>query len=127
MARRATKRMARGSSTLERRPRSACRLTSLSVSSRAKTKALRARLTAKFESIEEEEASMSDILGGMGDAMRLSTAEMEVVKTRGGNWAEHMWVKNQIETARVQQDLNDTVKHNYALFLEYQEQIEQHE
>ncbi len=92
-----------------------------------KTQALRARLTAKFENIEEEDASMSDIFGGMGDAMRLSTAEMEVVKTRGGNWAEHRWVKNQIETARVQQDLNDTVKHNYALFLEYQEQIEQYE
>ncbi len=92
-----------------------------------KTRALRARLTAKFESREGEDASMSDILGGMGDAMRLGTAEMEVVKTRGGNWAEHMWVKNQIETARVQQDLNDMVKHNYALFLQYQEQIEQHE
>ena len=92
-----------------------------------KTQALRTRLTAKFESVDEDDASMSDILGGMGDAMRLGTAEMEVVKTRGGNWAEHMWVKNQIETARVQQDLNDTVKLNYDLFLEYQEQIEQHE
>ena len=92
-----------------------------------KTQALRERLTAKFENMEEEEASMSDILGGVGDAMRLGTAEMEVVKTRGGNWAEHMWVKNQLETARVQQDLNDEVKHNYALFLEYQEQIEQFE
>ncbi|MBH81265.1 MAG: hypothetical protein CMQ49_12235 [Gammaproteobacteria bacterium] len=89
-----------------------------------KTQALRDRLNQKFDNMDEGEASVSDILRGVGDAMRLGTAEMEVVKTRGGNWAEHMWVKNQIETARVQQDVNDTVKHNYALFLEYQEEIE---
>jgi hypothetical protein len=92
-----------------------------------KTQALRQRLTSKFENMEEDEASVSDILGGVGDAMRLGTAEMEVVKTGGGNWAEHTWVKNQVETARVQQDLNDTVKHNYALFLRYQDEIEQYE
>ncbi len=92
-----------------------------------KTHALRERLTARFENKEEDEASVSDILGGVGDAMRLSTAEMEVVKTRGDNWAEHLWVKNQLETARVQQDLNDTVKHNYELYLEYQDQIEPYE
>jgi hypothetical protein len=56
--------------------------------------------------------------------MRLTTAEMEVVKTGGGNWAEHTWVKNQIETARVQQDISEAVRHNYALFLEYEAQID---
>ena len=89
-----------------------------------KTQALRDRLNQKFDNMDEGDASVSDILRGVGNAMRLGTAEMEVVKTRGGNWAEHIWVKNQIETARVQQDVNDTVKHNYALFLEYQEEIE---
>ncbi|MDH3643573.1 MAG: YIP1 family protein [Gammaproteobacteria bacterium] len=92
-----------------------------------KTGVLRDRLTKRFEDLDEEEASISDIFGGMNDAVRLSTAEMEVVKTAGGNWAEHQWVKNQIEVARVQQDINDTVKHNYALFMQFQEEIEQHE
>ena len=97
------------------------------VSVMKKTQALRERLTAKFDNTEEEPQSVSDIFGGVGDAMRLGTAEMEVVKTGGGNWAEHMWVKNQIETARVQQDLNDTVAHNYELFLKYEDELTQYE
>ena len=59
--------------------------------------------------------------------MRLSTAEMEVVKSGGGNWAEHQWVRGQLETARIQQDLNETTAHNYELFLKYQDQIEPYE
>ena len=52
---------------------------------------------------------------------------MEVVKSGGGNWAEHTWVANQLETARVQQDLNEAVSHNYQLFLRYQAEIEQYD
>ena len=89
-----------------------------------KTAALRDRLTKRFENIDDENPSLTDIFGGAGDAMRLGTAEMEVVKTAGGNWAEHQWVRSALETARVQQDINDTVAHNYALFQKYQEQIE---
>lgn len=92
-----------------------------------KTQQLRERLSAKLENMEEEPKSVTDIFGGVGDAMRMGTAEMEVVKSAGGNWAEHMWVKSQIETARVQQDINDAVAHNYDLFLEYQDEIEAHE
>jgi hypothetical protein len=49
---------------------------------------------------------------------------MEVVKTAGGNWAEHQWVKAQLETARIQKDLNETTAHNYGLFQEFQSEIE---
>lgn len=92
-----------------------------------KTAALRDRLTKRFEGMDEENASLSDIFGGVNDAVRLSTAEMEVVKTAGGNWAEHQWVRNQLEVARVQQDINAAVKHNYALFLEFESEIESYE
>lgn len=92
-----------------------------------KTRALRERLGKSFEGMEEKEASVSDVLSGVGDAMRMSTAEMEVVKTAGGNWAEHQWVRNQLEVARIQQDLNDSVAHNYELFLKYQDDIEANE
>lgn len=71
-----------------------------------------------------KEPSLTDIVGGIGDFTRATSAEQEVVKTAGGNWKEHLWVKNAIETARVQQDINDAVAHNYALFQEYQEEIE---
>jgi hypothetical protein len=91
----------------------------------AKTRGLQQRLTRRFDDMEDgSEPSASDVFAGVGDAMRLTTAEMEVVKTGGGNWAEHTWVKNQIETARVQQDISEAVRHNYALFLEYEAQID---
>ena len=82
---------------------------------------------AAIGSLFKENASISAILGGGGDAARIGTAEMEVVKTGGGNWAEHQWVRHQLEVARVQQDLNDTVKHNFALFEKYAEEIERFE
>ena len=88
-----------------------------------KTQALQERLTGSLENMDEKEPSLSDVFSGVGDAIRLSTAEMEVVKSAGGNWAEHQWVKSQLETARIQQDLNETTAHNYRLFLAYQEEI----
>lgn len=97
------------------------------ISTLTKTKALRERIAKKYEEFDEEkgkEPSLTDIFGGIGDMTRAGSAEVEVVKTAGGNWKEHLWVKNAIETARVQQDINDAVAHNYALFLQYQEEIE---
>ena len=93
-----------------------------------KTSQLRERLSKKFADLDEDnEPSISDVLGGVGDAMRLSTAEMEVVKSGGGNWAEHQWVRQQLEIARIQQDLNAATEHNFALFLRYQDEIEANE
>lgn len=92
-----------------------------------KTKALVDRLGSKIENLEKkegEEPDLGDVFGSIGDMARMGTAETEVVKTSGGNWAEHLWVKSAIETARVQQDLNDAVKHNYELYLEYQDRID---
>ncbi len=53
--------------------------------------------------------------GGVGAALGMATAEMEVVKTGGGNWAEHLWVKRQLRIALIQKDISDAVKHNYEL------------
>jgi len=92
-----------------------------------RTAELRERLGKQLESMEQEGPSLGDIFSGVKDATRLATAEMEVVKTAGGNWAEHQWVRNQIEIARVQQDSTPAVEHNYELFLEYREQIERYE
>ncbi len=92
-----------------------------------KTEGLRERLASKYEKFDEksgEEPSLTDIFGGIGDMTRATSAEIEVVKTAGGNWKEHLWIKDAIETARVQQDINDAVSHNYALYLEYKEEIE---
>jgi hypothetical protein len=92
-----------------------------------KTHTLEARLGESFEKMENEQPSFSDLVSGVGGAMRLGTAEMEVVKTAGGNWAEHQWVKGQLETARIQQDLNEVTAHNFRLFERYQADIERYE
>ncbi len=96
-----------------------------------RTAQLRARLGKQFEDMgehaEDESPALGDIFGAVSDAARIGTAEMEVVKTGGGNWAEHQWVRNQLETARVQQDGTPAIEHNYALFLEHQALIEQFE
>lgn len=89
-----------------------------------KTQVLRERLMESMKTTGDSDPSLSEIFSGVGGAVRLSTAEMEVVKSAGGNWAEHQWVGGQIETARIQQDLNETTAHNYALFKKYQQEIE---
>jgi hypothetical protein len=81
---------------------------------------------------EKEEAgetpSLSDLgkmYGGIGTAMTANNAEMEVVKTGGGNWAEHQWVKEQLRAAAIQQgEGSDALEHNYELYKEYKDELE---
>lgn len=70
--------------------------------------------------------SFSDIgklTSGFNSVMSTANAEMEVVKTGGGNWAEHQWIKDQLRIANIQKDINDAVKHNYALYQKYADQL----
>lgn len=75
---------------------------------------------------KEQQISLSDfsqVMGGMTEVAGLQTAEMEVVKTGGGNWAEHQWVRESLRTAWIQKDLNEAVAHNYALYQQYGEEL----
>jgi hypothetical protein len=71
----------------------------------------------------DEKVSLGDMMGGMTQMVGLNTDEIEVVKSAGGNWAEHQWVKESLRTAWLQKDINDTVAHNYALYQEYEDQL----
>lgn len=71
----------------------------------------------------EQIESLSEVFSGVTGVMGLSTAEMEVVNTGGGNWAEHQWVKEQLRVARIQKDINDAVKHNYELYQKYEDEL----
>ena len=58
------------------------------------------KMTEEIKAKEEagQSISPSDMLkvySGIGTGMGAANAEMEVVKTGGGNWAEHQWVKTQ--------------------------------
>ena len=79
------------------------------------------RLNKKAES--GDTASLSEAMSGMSSVMTIGNAEMEVVKTGGGNWAEHQWVREQLHVARIQKDINDAVRHNYRLYQEFEEEL----
>ena len=61
----------------------------------------------------------------MGTALGATNAEMEIVKTAGGNWAEHMWVKEQLRVARVQRgEGSEALQHNYKLYQKYRDELQ---
>jgi hypothetical protein len=66
---------------------------------------------------------LGNVFSGVAEIAGLNTAEIEIVKSAGGNWAEHQWVKESLRTAWLQKDINDTVAHNYALYQEYEDQL----
>jgi hypothetical protein len=78
---------------------------------------------AKESKAADEEPGLGDFFKAVSGATNIGFSEMKVVKTGGMNWAEHQWVRQQLDIARIQKDLNDAVKHNYALYVQYEDQL----
>lgn len=81
-------------------------------------------LAAKAE--EDEDLSVKDLgtmMSGMTEIGGFGTTAIEIVKSGGGNWAEHQWVQQTLLTAARQKDANDTVAHNFQLYEEYAEEL----
>jgi hypothetical protein len=81
-------------------------------------------LTEKAEN--EEDLSFSELgkmMGGVTEVGGLPSTEIEVVKSAGGNWAEHQWVSESLRTAWVQKDINDAVAHNYELYMSFEDEL----
>lgn len=66
---------------------------------------------------------LGSMMSGVTEAAGLHTSEIEVVMSAGGNWAEHQWVREALRTAWIQKDINDSVAHNYELYLEYADEL----
>ena len=83
------------------------------------------RLEAKEKAGEAiTPADLASMYGGVGTAVSANNAEMEVVKTGDGNWAEHQWIKTQLRSARIQQgEGSDALEHNYELYLEFEDEL----
>ena len=64
-----------------------------------------------------------DVMSSVTSMAGIQTAEIEVVKSAGGNWAEHEWVREALRTAWVQKDINAAVAHNYALYQKYEDEL----
>lgn len=83
------------------------------------------KLAERAENDEQLSMSeMSEVMRGATTMIGMNTIELEVVKSAGGNWAEHEWVKNALRTAYVQKDVNKTVAHNYALYMKYEDELQ---
>ena len=87
------------------------------------------KLAAEMKAKEKEGkspslADLGKMYSGAGGLVGANNAEMEVVKTGGGNWAEHEWVKQQLRVAHIQQgEGSDANAHNYELYKEYEDQL----
>ena len=68
--------------------------------------------------------SVTSVYKSTGNILGLANAEMEVVKTGGGNWAEHRWVKDQLRVAIVQQDGTEAIEHNFRLYQKYSQELD---
>ncbi len=68
-------------------------------------------------------SDLGSMMSGVTSAAGLHTAEIEVVKSAGGNWAEHVWVRESLQRAWLQKDMDDTIEHNYKLYQEYEEEL----
>jgi hypothetical protein len=83
------------------------------------------RLQEQVENQKSDGASLSTLAGNVGSVLGAFSAEMEVVITGEGNWAEHQWIKEQLRVASIQKDINEAVKHNYALYEAHRAELEE--
>ncbi len=66
---------------------------------------------------------LSTMMRGGTELMGMNTVEMELVKSAGGNWAEHQWVKQSLRTAWMQQEGSPAIEHNFRLYTKYEEEL----
>jgi hypothetical protein len=88
-----------------------------------------ARLNKLAEEVDDKEdpspGDMVKMYQGMGAVLSLNTVEMEVVKSGGGNWAEYLWVKEQLRNAQLQRgEGSDTLAHNYEIYQELEDTLQ---
>ncbi|MDX1554955.1 MAG: hypothetical protein R3212_02920 [Xanthomonadales bacterium] len=101
-----------------------------------KTRSLQEEYAADMNKLSEEleakekagtlsPADLARAYSGMGTAFSANNAEMEIVKTAGGNWAEHQWVKEQLRIAHVQRgEGSEALEHNYEMYQDYVENLD---
>lgn len=99
-----------------------------------KTRAAHEQYSRKMDQMSKEmkdkeqasPAALARMYSGLGGALGATNAEMEVVKTGGGNWAEHNWVKEQLRVSMIQQgEGSEAIEHNYGLYQAHQEELDE--
>lgn len=83
-------------------------------------------MEAMAEKVDEDgEVSMKDIgsmmgMAGMGGMMII---EIEAVRSNGGNWAEHKWVRDSLSQVMMRSSGSEAIEHNYSLYQKYADQL----
>lgn len=99
-----------------------------------KAREAQARFREKMEQVEKDTANsenqglagLSALGATISGAMSAGNAEMEIVVTGGGNWAEHNWIKGQLQTAMIHGGKGEApIPQNYALYQPYLEELGQ--
>ena len=87
-----------------------------------------ARIRELAERAENDEklsvSEMSEMMSGATTMMGMNTIELEIVRSGGGNWAEYQWVKDSLRTAYIQKEGDEAIAHNYALYKEYEDELQ---
>lgn len=85
------------------------------------------RLLALSEKSDQDgDVSMGDMMNMMTEARSaadLNTLELQTVKDGGGNWAEHLWVRESLFTAARQPDTDDASRANQALYQKFEDRL----
>jgi hypothetical protein len=82
-----------------------------------------AQLEKYDERINSDDLSWGEQLAIGKKGMAIGTAEMRVVKSGNGNWAEHEWVKEQLRNSLIHHDSNPIAAHNYKLYQKYESSL----
>ena len=91
----------------------------------AQMKDLGEELEEKKEAGTLTASDLAKASSSFGSAMAINNIELEIVKTAGENWAEHLWVREQLRTAFVQQgEGSDAFEHNFRLYQEFEDELE---
>lgn len=96
------------------------------------TKDLRLEAEKQVAALQEKASNRDDEnpgdrfmqeMPGISTVINFGIAEMKAVKDSGGNWAEHKWIKRQLDSARSDKGRNETTRHNYDLYRRYQDEF----
>jgi len=81
------------------------------------------QLKEKYDGKEPDATDLPAMTGTVSSVLGAFNAEMEVVMTGKGNWAEHQWIKEQLRVARVQRDASEAISHNYQMYQAHRDEL----
>ncbi len=84
-------------------------------------------MEALAEKVDEDgEVSIGELgsmMGGVTGMGKMMTVEIEAVRSNGGNWAEHQWVRDSLNQVMMTSSGSAAIQHNHELYKKYADQL----